>query len=46
VEVAGPTVERWADRVSAEHGFVHVSHTLGSIGTCAGCLTADQRPGG
>ncbi len=27
VEVEGPAVERWADRVAAEHGFVDVSHT-------------------
>lgn len=46
VEVAGPTVERWADRVSAEHGFADVSHTLELIGTCADCLTAGQQPGG
>src|SRR5919107_1151396 len=27
-EVLGPAVERWADRVAEEHGFVDVSHTL------------------
>jgi Fur family ferric uptake transcriptional regulator len=37
VEVAGPTVERWADRVAAEHGFTEVSHTLEIFGTCAIC---------
>ena len=37
VEVEGPAVERWADRVAAEHGFADVSHTLEIIGTCAGC---------
>ena len=37
VEVAGPTVERWADRVAAEHGFHDVSHTLEIVGTCADC---------
>lgn len=36
-EVEGPTVERWADRVAAEHGFADVSHTLEIVGTCAGC---------
>lgn len=40
VEVAGPTVERWADRVAAEHGFVEVSHTLEVFGTCARCAAA------
>ena len=37
VEVAGPTVERWADRVAAEHGFRDVSHTLEIFGTCRSC---------
>ncbi len=37
VEVEGPAVERWADRVAAEHGFADVSHTLEIFGTCAAC---------
>ena len=37
VEVEGPTVEAWADRVSAEHGFTDVHHTLEIFGTCAEC---------
>jgi Fur family ferric uptake transcriptional regulator len=37
VEVEGPTVEAWADRVSAEHGFTEVHHTLEIFGTCADC---------
>jgi Fur family ferric uptake transcriptional regulator len=37
VEVAGPAVEAWADRVAGEHGFADVSHTLEIIGTCAEC---------
>ncbi|MCU1669287.1 MAG: Zn/Fe uptake regulator, Fur family [Blastococcus sp.] len=37
VEVAGPTVERWADRVADEHGFADVSHTLEIVGTCSAC---------
>lgn len=37
VEVEGPAVERWADRVSAEHGFTEVEHTLEVFGTCAPC---------
>jgi Fur family ferric uptake transcriptional regulator len=39
VEVAGPTVERWADRIADEHGFADVSHTLEIFGTCADCRT-------
>lgn len=37
VEVDGPTVERWADRVAHEHGFSDVSHTLEIFGHCADC---------
>jgi len=37
VEVAGPAVERWAEKVAAEHGFTDVRHTLEVFGTCADC---------
>jgi Fur family ferric uptake transcriptional regulator len=37
VEVEGPAVERWADAVSAKHGFRDVTHTLEIFGTCAQC---------
>ncbi|APH01729.1 Fur family transcriptional regulator [Janibacter indicus] len=37
VEVEGPAVERWADKVSAEHGFTDVSHTLELFGRCVDC---------
>jgi Fur family ferric uptake transcriptional regulator len=37
VEVEGPTVERWADRVAGEHGFTDVAHTLEIFGTCPDC---------
>ena len=40
VEVAGPTVEAWADRVAGEHGFADVSHTLEIVGTCSQCRAA------
>ena len=36
VEVDGPAVERWADKVAAEHGFSEVEHTVEVFGTCAG----------
>jgi Fur family transcriptional regulator, ferric uptake regulator len=39
VEVEGPAVERWAERVAREHGFVEVSHTVEVFGTCASCAT-------
>ncbi|MEH1011857.1 Fur family transcriptional regulator [Micromonospora sp. CPCC 206060] len=37
VEVAGPTVESWAERVARQHGYVEVSHTLEIFGTCPSC---------
>lgn len=37
VEVEGPAVETWADRVAAEHGFRDVEHTVEVFGTCADC---------
>jgi Fur family ferric uptake transcriptional regulator len=37
VEVEGPAVERWAERVAAEHGFRDVSHTVEIFGSCAAC---------
>lgn len=37
VEVEGPAVERWADRVAASHGFTEVAHTLEIFGTCTQC---------
>ena len=39
VEVEGPAVESWADRIAAEHGFTTVSHTLEIFGTCAQCAS-------
>ena len=43
VEVQGPTVEKWADRVAAEAGFVDVTHTLEVFGTCADCAKKQSR---
>jgi Fur family ferric uptake transcriptional regulator len=37
VEVEGPTVEAWTDRVAAEHGFSDVTHNLEIFGTCGEC---------
>ncbi|WP_414635945.1 Fur family transcriptional regulator [Actinophytocola sp.] len=39
VEVEGPAVEKWAERVAAENGFSEVSHTVEVFGTCADCTT-------
>jgi Fur family ferric uptake transcriptional regulator len=37
IEVEGPTVERWAEAVGSEHGFVDVTHTVEVFGTCREC---------
>jgi Fur family ferric uptake transcriptional regulator len=37
VEVEGPTVEQWTERVAGEHGFSDVTHTLEIYGTCSDC---------
>lgn len=37
VEVEGPTVESWTDRVARENEFTDVSHTIEIFGTCADC---------
>jgi Fur family ferric uptake transcriptional regulator len=37
VEVEGPEVERWADRVARKHGFIDVTHTLEVVGLCPEC---------
>ncbi len=43
IEVEGPEVEEWADRVAAAHGFTDVAHTVEVVGTCSGCA-AGQLP--
>lgn len=45
VEVEGPTVEKWADKVAADHGFAEVSHTIEIFGTCSGCVAAGSAGG-
>jgi Fur family ferric uptake transcriptional regulator len=40
VEVEGPAVEKWAEAVAADHGFVDVAHTMEIFGTCAECAAA------
>ncbi len=40
VEIEGPTVESWADKTAAQHGFAGVEHTLEIFGTCASCAPA------
>jgi len=35
VEVKGPAVERWTERMAVEHGYRDVSHTVEIFGVCA-----------
>lgn len=37
VEVDGPEVEKWADRVAGRHGYSDVAHTVEIVGTCTPC---------
>jgi Fur family ferric uptake transcriptional regulator len=40
VEVEGPAVESWAQRVAEENDFAEVSHTVEIFGVCGPCRTA------
>jgi Fur family ferric uptake transcriptional regulator len=37
VEVADLPVQRWANRIAAEHGFADIQHQVEVFGTCAAC---------
>ena len=37
VEIAGPAVETWAQRVADEHGYTDLSHTVEIFGLCHAC---------
>lgn len=44
VEIEVPEVERWADRVAADHQFTDVNHIVETTGVCADCARhATQR---
>jgi Fur family ferric uptake transcriptional regulator len=34
IEVEGPAVERWADKIASANGFSNISHTVEIVGTC------------
>ena len=40
VEVAAPSVERWARQVAEQEGFTDVSHTVELVGLCRSCSQA------
>lgn len=37
IEISGAEVERWADRIAAQHAFTHIDHTAEITGYCADC---------
>lgn len=37
VEIEAERVEKWADEVAAEHGFVNPSHVIDIFGLCSAC---------
>jgi Fur family transcriptional regulator, ferric uptake regulator len=39
VEIEGPAVERWADQVATQHGYVDISHTIEILGICGHCAS-------
>ena len=43
VEIEGPAVETWAEKLAKQHGYSEVSHTLELFGTCASCAAADAK---
>lgn len=43
VEIEGPAVEKWTQKVADDNGFVDVQHTLEIFGTCAECHRAATR---
>lgn len=42
IDIEGPAVEKWTERVADEHGFTDVSHTLEIFGTCATCAAGSR----
>lgn len=44
VEIDGPAVETWAQRVAAAHGFSELSHTAEIFGLCADCARSSTHP--
>ena len=45
VEIDGPAVETWAERVAQKHGFSDLSHTLEIFGLCAACSSHNDTSG-
>ncbi|MGI5131833.1 Fur family transcriptional regulator [Pseudonocardia sp. CA-107938] len=45
VEVDGPAVETWAQRVAEQHGFSDLSHTAEIFGLCRDCASQNDTSG-
>ncbi|MGH3672537.1 MAG: Fur family transcriptional regulator [Pseudonocardiaceae bacterium] len=43
VEVEGPTVEAWAEKIARDHGFTDVDHTVEISGRCSDCSRDSSR---
>jgi Fur family ferric uptake transcriptional regulator len=42
VEIEGPAVEAWTQKVAAEHGFTNIGHTVEIYGICTPCTEAEN----
>ncbi len=42
VEIEGPGVEAWADRVAARYGYSRIEHTVELTGLCADCTAKES----
>lgn len=42
IEVEGPAVEKWAERVAVKNGFSQLSHTVEIFGTCDSCAKSSE----
>ncbi|QWF77307.1 Fur family transcriptional regulator [Amycolatopsis sp. CA-230715] len=42
VEIEGPAVERWAEKIASGNGFSQISHTVEIVGTCATCAASGK----
>lgn len=38
VDIDMPSIEAWATRVGAEHGYAHIDHTVELTGVCGDCV--------
>ena len=44
IEISGPAIERWADKVAEENGYIEVSHTIDIFGVCPKCVRQRATP--